>query len=82
MENTNTIVAPFYIKASDVDYFMNSHGYRLHHSATTRCYVSRKSGMRRVETYKGRFGEGYIVYEPNWCSTNYSYIVYYIKKEA
>lgn len=82
MKNNNTISELFYIKATDLDHFMDSRGYRLHHSATTRCYVSRKSEMRRVETYKGRFGEGYIVYTPNWRSTNYSYIVYYIKKEV
>lgn len=79
MKNTNTIVTPFYIEAPDVDYFMTSRGYHLHHVATTRCYVSRKSEMRRVETYKGRFGEGFAVYAPNWSSTNYSYIAYYVK---
>ena len=77
MKSTN--VAPNYIKASDIDSFMAARGYHLHHVATTRCYVSRISDSRRVETYKGRFGEGYIVYSPNWSSTNYSYIAYYVK---
>lgn len=79
MKNTNTNVAPYYIKASDIDSFMTAHEYRLHHVATTRCYVSRATEYRRVEHYKGRFGEGYIVYTPNWRSTNYSYIAYYVK---
>jgi len=77
MKSTN--VEPNYIKASDIDSFMAAHGCHLHHVATTRGYVSRTSDSRRVETYKGRFGEGYIVYAPNWRSNNYSYIAYYVK---
>lgn len=80
MENTN--VAPNYIKASDISSFMAAHGYHLHHVATTRCYVSRATDYRRIEYYKGRFGVGYIIYVPNWSSTNYSYIAYYVKQEG
>ena len=74
---TNTVLQ--FIDANKIDDVMAAHGYHLHHVATTRCYVSRISDSRRVETYKGRFGEGYIVYTPNWRSTNYSYIAYYVK---
>lgn len=48
-----------------------------HHSAYKRGYVSRKiKGI--VENYKGRFGKGYKVYSPNWNSTSYCYVTYYI----
>ena len=68
-----------FIDANKIDDVMTSNGYHLHHVATTRCYVSRTSDSRCVETYKGRYGEGYAVYTPNWRSTNYSYIAYYVK---
>lgn len=48
-----------------------------HHTATRRGYVSRKSNGR-VEPYIGRFGRGYIHVQPNWRSTSYVIITYYI----
>lgn len=36
---------------------------KLHHIASRRGYISRKSAGE-VETYKGRFGEGYIILRP------------------
>ena len=47
------------------------------HTSYIREYVSRKSGSY-VRPYKGRFGIGYAVLSPNWESSRYSYITYYI----
>lgn len=48
------------------------------HTSYVRAYVSRKTGSY-IESYKGRFGEGFAVYSPNWESTRYSYITYYVR---
>ena len=50
---------------------------KLHHIASRRGYISRKSAGE-VETYKGRFGEGYIILRPRFDTTNYIYVEYYI----
>jgi len=51
-------------------------------TARYRNYVSRKStpADRRATPYKGRYGTGYTVLVPNWDSTQYCTIVYYIRK--
>ena len=54
--------------------------YKFHHSACRRGYVSRKcDGI--IEEYEGRFGKGYILVTPNWNSTQYVGISYYIKQD-
>ena len=50
---------------------------REHHTSYFRGYVSRKSDGY-VKPYHGHFGEGYALLSPNWNSTTYSYITYYI----
>lgn len=67
-------------------------GYKEHHTATVRRYVGRRpykaheaefpneDGYGFFEPYKGRFGEGFALYQPNWDSTMYSYITYYTKE--
>ena len=50
---------------------------KLHHIASRRGYISRKSAGE-VESYKGKFGEGYIILRPRWDTTNYIYVEYYI----
>jgi hypothetical protein len=52
---------------------------KLHHIASRRGYISRKSAGE-VESYKGKFGEGYIILRPRWDTTNYIYVEYYIAK--
>lgn len=52
-------------------------GRKLHHAALHRGYVSRKIAGYASE-YKGRFGEGIIVYRPNFNSTRYCIVEYYI----
>ena len=48
------------------------------HTSYVRRYVSRVTGPEVIE-YKGRFGEGYAVLSPNWDSTRYSHITYYVR---
>lgn len=48
-----------------------------HHTSLFRGYVSRKTGGN-IQTYKGKFGQGYIELSPNYKSTKYSFITYYI----
>lgn len=54
--------------------------YKLHHTATAKGYISRKV-PEVLEEYTGRFGTGYIVHYPRFDTTNYHYVVYYIKEE-
>ena len=47
-----------------------------------RGYVSRKKHKDGiVEKYDGKFGTGYVIRRPNWQSTGYSYITYYITND-
>ena len=50
----------------------------LHHVAMWRGYISRKTKSSDPIPYKGRFGEGFVVYKPNPRSTRYSFIEYWI----
>lgn len=54
-------------------------GYHLHHTALSRGYISRKLKNGIVEAYNGRFGEGFAVLKPNYESTRYHFISYYVK---
>ena len=47
------------------------------HTSKIRVYVSRKSGSY-VRPYSGKFGVGFALLSPNWKSSRYSYITYYI----
>lgn len=50
---------------------------QLHHTASCRGYVSRKSdGI--VKTYDGKFGKGYVILRPRFDTTQYVYCDYYI----
>jgi hypothetical protein len=50
---------------------------KLHHTALARGYVSRKTDGH-VNDYSGYFGKGYAHYKPNFESTRYCYVTYYI----
>lgn len=52
---------------------------KLHHTASRRGYVSRKS-EGKVEPYEGRFGKGYIIVRPRIDTTQYVYVEYYIEE--
>lgn len=54
-------------------------GYRLHHTALNGGYISRKLKDGIIEKYDGRFGKGYTVKKPNFESTRYYHISYYVK---
>lgn len=53
--------------------------YYLHHTASRRGYVSRKSSGT-VEPYSGKFGTGYVVISPRYDTTQYVNIAYYIAR--
>ena len=53
-------------------------GYKYHHTALFRGYVSRKIDYQ-ILPYEGRFGVGYKVLKPNPNSHNYSWVEYYVK---
>jgi hypothetical protein len=47
-----------------------------------RGYISRKGKVTDAHPYKGVYGIGYCVYRPNWESTRYSYVTYYVEVAA
>ena len=54
-------------------------GYHLHHTSLLRGYVSRKNKSGIIEKYDGRFGKGYTIKKPNYQSTKYIFVEYWIK---
>lgn len=44
-----------------------------------RGYVSRKGKATAAHPYKGKYGSGFCVYSPNYDSTRYSFITYYVE---
>ena len=54
---------------------------KLYNSHTSRCrgYISRKLESK-IFIYNGKFGKGYKVLTPNWESTRYCFITYYLVK--
>ena len=54
--------------------------YKLHHIASKRGYESRK-GDGHIETYKGKFGEGYVHVCPRFDTTRYVYVEYYTERK-
>lgn len=60
----------------------------LHHTSYFRGYVSRREenpeepgALGWYGEYKGHFGEGFAEYTPNWQSSWYSYVTYWITME-
>jgi len=51
-------------------------------TAMWRGYVSRKGKVTAAHPYRGRYGVGYCVYRPNWESTRYSFVTYYVEVPA
>lgn len=43
-----------------------------------RGYVSRVGEVTEAHPYKGKYGSGYAVYRPNWRSSRYSFVTYYV----
>ena len=61
----------------DPDTILNESNAKYHHTAKFLGYVSRKIECE-LFLYKGRFGTGFIVAYPNYKSTLYCYIDYFI----
>lgn len=53
---------------------------KFHHSAMAKGYVSRKLECI-IEDYSGKYGKGFKVLYPNYRSTRYVIIQYYIQEE-
>lgn len=51
---------------------------REHHTSTFRGYISRRLSEPLYEEYDGRFGRGFKELIPNWDSSQYSYVRYWI----
>ena len=54
-------------------------GLKVSHTSLSRGYVSRKNREGEMVKYQGRFGKGYKVFTPNFESTRYCYVTYYIE---
>lgn len=59
---------------------LEASGYRYHHSAYIRGYVSRIN-YPDVRQYDGKYGRGVKVLLPNHRSTRYAVVEYYIQTE-
>ena len=61
---------------------IGARGLREHHTSYVKGYTSRKAdkdgNYGYGYFYNGRFGKGIAVISPNWCSTQYSLITYYV----
>ena len=58
--------------------------HKLSHCSLARGYVSRKTDPKTTEyyvnEYNGRFGKGYKMFQPNYESSRYCYVCYWIEK--
>lgn len=64
----------------DLDTILSGNNATYHHTAKFLGYVSRKK-EHELFLYKGRFGTGFIVAYPNFRSTMFCYISYFIIEE-
>ena len=78
--NTQTQINRLYGKMPCVDE-LPALGYKLHHTALSRGYVSRKCSSGLVVPYSGKFGEGYVVFMPRFDTSRYCTIYYYVKED-
>lgn len=66
------------ISRHELNEMVKSGTIRHHHTAYFRGYVSRTGGPSPATVYAGKFGEGFVTVQPNWNSTQYSFVTYYI----
>lgn len=66
-------------KTMTIQTLIHNPNYYIHHTASRRGYISRKSDGK-IEPYEGRFGVGYILLTPRYDTTQYVNIIYYIRK--
>lgn len=70
-----------YAKTDDmnaIEILLETNGYKYHHEAMARGYVSRKTACTPL-TYNGRFGKGITLEIPAYNGTQYHYRQYWIK---
>ena len=60
--------------------WMYDNGYREHHKALMRGYISRKKDYV-IEPYVGRFGIGFKVLQPRFDTTQYIDCTYFVLQE-
>ena len=60
--------------------WMYNNGYREHHKASMRGYVSRKKDYV-IKPYVGRFGIGFKVLHPRFDTTQYIDCTYFVLQE-
>lgn len=65
------------LENNTIEQAMKKAGAKKLHTSLARGYISRKTNGL-LKPYKGRFGEGFIHEEPNWKSTSYYYVTYYV----
>lgn len=60
---------------------LTKNGFRLYQTALTRGYISRKKKDSDLvcDEYTGKYGKGYKVLKPNFNSTKYCVVEYWIK---
>lgn len=68
-----------FLKKTNVIKELEKQGYKEHHTAYTRDYMSRKANPR-IEKYEGKFGKGLKVHTPAYNTNNYHYITYMIEE--
>ena len=64
---------------SEIHALVDAGKLKYHHSALFQGYISRKNPDGIVQKYSGKFGKGYKVLKPNWNSTRYSEVSYYVE---
>lgn len=75
-------------KLRQLEAMLKAEGYKYHHSASRKGYLTMSAGGASLRDYAGRFGEGYIIALPNryapagrhgHFTNNYYVIRYYLK---
>lgn len=64
-----------------IEILLENNGYKYHHEAMARGYVSRKTACTPM-LYKGRFGRGITLEIPAYNGTQYHYRQYWIEGDC
>jgi len=59
---------------------LSTAGLKYSHTSLKRGYVSRKNPEGEFVPYNGRFGKGVKQLTPNWNSTKYCFVAYYLEE--
>ena len=80
MENVKTNMRGTIYNGKEVNFDEIIGETKYHHSALSRGYISRKLECV-IEDYKGKFGVGFKVSYPNYRSSQYKIVQYYVKEK-